>query len=103
MVRLFAEACQLNGAVGEDVEPREAAVLGARAFDHRHQRAVVYAFDVDPIVLVAVSLEDGQDVARLFEHLAYLWGVLYAMVVLYVQPLVSEYDSPFCGRSQVGP
>lgn len=55
---LLAEARQSDGTTIKDVHQRKAAVLHARSFDHRDQRAIVDAVNILEVVLVAMALED---------------------------------------------
>ena len=63
-----------------------------RPLDHRYKHAVVNTGDFPVVVLVAVSLEDRQNFARILQHLSDLSSILHAVTIAHIKPLMDEHD-----------
>ena len=72
-------------------------------FDHPDQGAVVDATDFLVVVLVAVSLEDSQDLFGVFQYFSNRGGILDPVDITDIQSLVCEDDSLLRRGLQVGP
>lgn len=92
-IGLIAKAIDADVAALADCHQRVAVVFGAGPFDHRDEGAIKSLADLSDVVLVAVPLEDGQDVtAGRVDDFANLGGVADAVVVVSIEPLVGEED-----------